>query len=148
MASKLLDKMIGIMGLGADEPEEELEEQEESEESGHEEMRLGRRGAQVLSIHTQKQTKVVVMEPTAFEEAQTIADQLRNRRPVIVNLENTDRNLAKRMVDFISGATYALGGTMQKVGGGIFLFVPSNVEISGEAREGLNERVFFWQHSK
>lgn len=146
--SKLMDKVIGIMGFADEEPEEELNQEEEKEQVIREETRTGRKSAQVLSIHTQKQLRVVVMEPKSFEDAQHIADQLKNRRPVIVNLENADRNLAKRVVDFISGTTYALNGNMQKVGNSIFLFVPNNVDISGEMREELSEKGIFWPSSR
>lgn len=148
--AKLFDKVIGIMGFSDGEVEDDYLEEEDKEESPREESRSasGRKGAQVVSIHTQKQIKVVVMEPATFEESQNIADQLKNRRPVIVNLENTERNLAKRIVDFVSGATYALGGNMQKVGSGIFLFVPNNVDISGEMKDDLKEKGFFWSLTK
>lgn len=148
--AKLFDKVIGIMGFSDEELEDDFIEEDEKEEVTREEARStsGRKGAQVVSIHTQKQIKVVVMEPASFEESQSIADQLKNRRPVIVNLENTDRNLAKRIVDFVSGATYALGGNMQKVGNGIFLFVPNNVDISGEMKNDLKEKGFLWSLSK
>ena len=146
---KFLDKVIGIMGFADEEPEEEfLDEEEVKEDAVKEDIRPNRRSAQVLSIHSQKQMKFVVMEPHSFEDAQNIADQLKNRRPVIVNLENAERNLAKRVVDFISGTTYALNGNMQKVGNGIFLFVPSNVDISGEMRDELKERGIFWPGTK
>lgn len=148
--AKLVDKVIGIMGFGNDELEEDFMEEEEMErnEEVREEVRPGRRGTQVVSIHTQKQMRVVVMEPASFEESQNIADQLKNHRPVIVNLENADKNLAKRIVDFISGTTYALNGNMQKVGNGIFLFVPNNVDISGEMRDDLKDKGIFWPSSR
>ncbi|WP_434511523.1 cell division protein SepF [Desulfitobacterium sp. AusDCA] len=144
--AKIFDKVIGIMGFSDEEAEEELLDEEETEKGVQEEVRSSsRKSAQVVSIHSQKQVKVVVLEPTSFEDSQNIADQLKNRRPVIVNLENTDRNLAKRIVDFVSGTTYALGGNMQKVGQGIFLFVPNNVDISGETHEGIKEKgLFSW----
>lgn len=144
---KFMDKVIEFMGFGDEEPESELERVEEKEVN-REDVRVNRRNAQVLSIHSQKQIRVVVFEPKAFEDSQNIADQLKNRRPVIVNLENADKILAKRVVDFISGATYALNGNMQKVGNGIFLFVPNNVDISGEMRDDLRERGIFWPSSK
>ncbi|MDR3288448.1 MAG: cell division protein SepF [Peptococcaceae bacterium] len=147
--AKLFDKIIGMTGLWeTDEEEEEIFEEEEEEEALdlEREEKNGRRNAQVLSIHTQKQVKVIVVEPTSFEEAQGIADQVRNRRALIVNLENVDRNLAKRIVDFVSGATYALGGNMQKVGSGIFLFVPTNVELYGDVKEDQRDKGFFWQN--
>lgn len=141
--AKLLDKMIGIMGFADEEPEEDIFEENEKENI-QEEVRSSRKNAPVVSIHTQKQMRVVVMEPNTFEEAQNIADQLKSRRPVIVNLENAEKLLAKRIVDFISGTTYALNGNMQKVGNGIFLFVPNNVDISGEMRDELKVKGLFW----
>jgi len=146
--AKLLDKVIGIMGFADEEPEEDNFEENEREKNAQEEVRASRKNAPVVSIHTQKQMRVVVMEPNSFEEAQSIADQLKNRRPVIVNLENAEKVLAKRIVDFISGTTYALNGNMQKVGNGIFLFVPNNVDISGEMRDELKDKGLFWPGSK
>jgi len=143
--AKLIDKVIGIMGFSDEEPEEDIFEENEREKNSQEEVRNSRKNAQVVSIHSQKQMRVVVMEPSSFEEAQNIADQLKSRRPVIVNLENTEKILAKRIVDFISGTTYALNGNMQKVGNGIFLFVPNNVDISGEMRDELKDKGLFWQ---
>lgn len=145
MAKKLMDKVLSMMGF-EDEITEEVvvEEQAEKEQDKFEESR-SRKGAQVISIHSQKQMKVVIMEPKSFDESQSIADQLKNRRPVIVNLESAERNLAKRIVDFVSGTTYALNGSMQKVGNGIFLFVPNNVDIAGEAKEDiLNDKGLLW----
>jgi cell division inhibitor SepF len=143
--AKLIDKVIGIMGFSSEEPEEDIFEENEREKNAQEEVRSNRKNAQVVSIHSQKQMRVVVMEPGSFEEAQNIADQLKARRPVIVNLENAEKMLAKRIVDFISGTTYALNGNMQKVGNGIFLFVPTNVDISGEMRDELKDKGLFWQ---
>lgn len=143
--AKLIDKVIGIMGFSDEEPEEDIFEENEREKNSQEEVRSSRKNTQVVSIHSQKQMRVVVMEPTSFEEAQNIADQLKSRRPVIVNLENAEKMLAKRIVDFISGTTYALNGNMQKVGNGIFLFVPTNVDISGEMRDELKDKGLFWQ---
>ena len=147
--AKLIDKVIGIMGFADDELEEEVLEENDREKNTQEEVRTSsRKNAQVVSIHTQKQMRVVVMEPNSFEEAQNIADQLKSRRPVIVNLENAEKMLAKRIVDFISGTTYALNGNMQKVGNGIFLFVPNNVDISGEMRDELKDKGLFWPSSR
>ncbi|MDR3584823.1 MAG: cell division protein SepF [Desulfosporosinus sp.] len=142
--AKLIDKVIGIMGFAEEEAEEEVFDENDKEKNVQEEVRSSRKNAQVVSIHTQKQMRVVVMEPNSFEEAQNIADQLKARRPVIVNLENAEKNLAKRIVDFISGTTYALNGNMQKVGNGIFLFVPNNVDITGEMRDELKDKGLFW----
>jgi cell division inhibitor SepF len=103
-----------------------------------------RKPASVVSIHTQKQVRVIVVEPVSFEEAQSIAEHLKARKSVILNLEKTDSSLSQRIVDFISGTTYALGGNMQKVGNGIFLFVPNNVDISGELSFKSGDRELLW----
>lgn len=149
MAIKLMDKMLGFMGFEEENVEEE--ERHGSEES-HEEQPWQRKkdkdkGA-VLSLHTQRQVRVVVVEPRSFDEVQGITDNLKNRRPVIVNLEQAESDLAKRVVDFVSGATYALNGSLQKVGNGIFLFVPNNIDIASELKDQNREKgMFSWMRS-
>ncbi len=132
--SKLVDRVLGFMGFEEEEVEiiedDEMMIQEEDAASSRK-----KKNSPIFSLHTQKQTKVVVCVPKVFEDCQFIADHLKNRRPVIVNLEEADKELAKRVVDFVSGTTYALTGSMQKVGNGIFLFVPSNMDISGEVNK-------------
>ena len=103
--------------------------------------------AAIFNIHSQKQVRVIVSEPLTYDEAQGIVDNLKNRSPVIVNLERADAELARRVVDFVSGACYALNGSLQKVGTGIFLFVPNNMDINTdvkrEDRDKEKERTFF-----
>ena len=72
---------------------------------------------------------MMIVEPETFDDAQSIADYLRDRKPVIINFESTAPDVAKRIVDFVSGATYALDGNIQKVGKDIFLCVPSSVTV-------------------
>jgi cell division inhibitor SepF len=76
--------------------------------------------------------RVVVMHPRTLEDGQTIADQVKSRRPVIVNLDQADERSGQRLLNFLSGVVYALDGSLRKVGDGIFLATPSNVEVSGE----------------
>ncbi|RYD06353.1 hypothetical protein N752_05520 [Desulforamulus aquiferis] len=91
----------------------------------------------------------MVCDPASFEEAQGIADNLKNRRAVIINLEKAEQGQARRIVDFISGTTFALGGNMQKVGQGIFLFVPSSIDIANESgREAKEKSIFPWVKSE
>ena len=90
----------------------------------------------------QNSAKVVLAEPRVYAEAQDIADQLKNRRSVVVNLQRIDRDVAKRIVDFLSGTVYAIGGDIQKVGTDIFLCTPDNVEVSGNISEMLKESDF------
>ncbi len=80
-----------------------------------------------------KQVKVVVLEPTSFDDSQKIADYLRNKQPVVVNFEGTDSVITKRMTDFISGTIYALGGSMKKIGRSILVCAPQNVDIDAGA---------------
>ena len=77
-------------------------------------------------------TKLVLLEPRAFSEAQQIADQLKSRNTVVVNLKRVTSDQAKRIVDFLSGTIYAIGGSLQKIGGGIFLCTPNNVKVNGK----------------
>ena len=80
-------------------------------------------------------SKLVLLEPRAFSEAQQIADQLKNRNTVVVNLKRVTPEQAKRIIDFLSGTIYAIGGDLQKVGGGIFLCAPNNVNVQGKITE-------------
>lgn len=96
--------------------------------------RKGLRKNNLVSLQATKAVKVVVCEPTTFDEVQAIADHLKNKRQVIMNLERTEPPISQRILDFVSGTTYALDGHTQKLGENIFLFAPSNVEISRDPR--------------
>jgi len=84
--------------------------------------------------------KVHVVAPAKFSDAQEIGDRFKNGQPVILNLQNADRELARRMIDFCSGVTYALGGSMEKAADQVFLVTPTNVEVSAEEKRRLQER--------
>lgn len=77
-------------------------------------------------------SKMILLEPRAMSESQQIADHLKNRDTVVVNLKRVTGDQAKRIIDFLSGTTYAIGGDMQKIGGGIFLCTPKNVSVEGK----------------
>jgi len=74
--------------------------------------------------------KLVVIEPRAFDECPRLVDNLKSKKPVIINLEKLDSDTARKIFDFLSGATYALNGNVQKVANNIFVFAPENVDIS------------------
>lgn len=76
--------------------------------------------------------KMVLLEPRAYSESQQIADHLKNRNSVVVNLKRVTSDQAKRIIDFLSGCIYAIGGTMQKIGVGIYLCTPKNVNVQGK----------------
>jgi cell division inhibitor SepF len=94
----------------------------------------------VVSLQSiQKSSKVILCEPRVYAEAQEIADQLKNRRAVVVNLQSIQRDQAKRIVDFLSGTVYAIGGDIQRIGMNIFLCTPDNVDVSGSISELVSE---------
>ncbi|MBR2214490.1 MAG: cell division protein SepF [Selenomonadaceae bacterium] len=93
---------------------------------------------------TSYKMKVVVIEPKSFDDAQQVANCLREKRPVVINFEKTDSEAAKRIIDFISGTTYALNGEIKKVGDKVFLCAPSNVNVSYTEEEKKNTADMPW----
>ena len=89
--------------------------------------------------------RVSVINPASFNDAQALADRFKRQQPVILNLQQADAELSRRMVDFCSGLTYALDGNIQTVANRVFLLTPRNVEVSAEERKRLAERAFFNQ---
>ena len=79
--------------------------------------------------------KMILLEPRAYSESQQIADHLKNRNSVVVNLKRVTPDQGKRIIDFVSGCLYAIGGTMQKLGDGIFLCAPKNINVQGKMTE-------------
>lgn len=145
MSGKFMDKVKFFMGLDEYE-EEEINEEVEQEQlhnpiNSHQPVKH-----KIVNIHTNQQMNVVIYEPMDFEEAPDIVDNLKNRKPVIINLEKLDQELAKKIFDFLNGAIYALDGQIQKVSKGIFILAPSNIDISGNFKEELsNKGIFPWQ---
>lgn len=135
---KFMEKVWGSLGLfetvDAAEEEKQLRQEEQVDAKG-------KKTANLVNLPSApKQIKVMVVEPFTFDDAQHVADHLKNRKPVVVNLENTEKEVAKRMIDFISGTTYALSGTIQKIGNNIFLCAPNNVDVAYNSREESLER--------
>lgn len=89
--------------------------------------------------------RVHVVEPRSFNDAEQIGSKFKNDTPVIVNLQNIDRDLARRLIDFVSGLTYGLDGSIQRVAEMVFLLTPANVEVSAEDRKWMREKGFFNQ---
>jgi cell division inhibitor SepF len=94
----------------------------------------------------QAPVRVHLVVPKNFNDAQTIADKFKGDIPVILNLQQSETELAKRLIDFASGLTYALDGGMQRVADKVFLLTPKNVEVSAEERQRLLEKGFFNQY--
>ncbi len=110
MALSKLKKMI----VDTDD-DDELEEEEET----------------TTENSTTSNGKMILLEPRAYSESQQIADHLKKKNTVVVNMKRVTPDQAKRIVDFLSGTVYALGGDLQKIGGGIFLCTPKNVNVEG-----------------
>jgi cell division inhibitor SepF len=89
--------------------------------------------------------RVHLVVPKSFNDAQQIADKFKDSIPVILNLQSSDTDLSKRLIDFASGLTYALDGGMQRIADKVFMLTPRNVEISAEERARLIEKGFFNQ---
>ena len=125
---KILDKVWETLGLYETVPEEKAAPAElplKNKKSS---------GSTVVSLPlAQKQVKVMVLEPASFDDAQLIADHLRNQKPVVVNFERVDLDTTKRMIDFLSGTIYAINGSMQRIGDSILLCAPSSVDIDAAA---------------
>lgn len=84
------------------------------------------------SVEGGEGSKLMLLEPRAYSESQQIADHLKNRHTVVVNLKRVTADQAKRIVDFLSGTVYAIGGDLQRIGGGIFLCTPKNMNVQGK----------------
>jgi len=90
--------------------------------------------------------RIIVVDPSAFDDVQLVADYLKQDRPVVINFENADQETAARIIDFVSGVTYALGGSIQKVGNHIFFAAPSNIDVGESLPEALmNGQFVQWQ---
>ena len=99
-----------------------------------------KRAPVVRAIPNAMSAKPYVVSPASFNEAQEVADKYKGNVPVIMNLQDVDRDLSRRLIDFASGLCYGIGGSMEKVAHQVYLLTPSNVEVSPEERRRLQER--------
>ena len=95
--------------------------------------------AEALAEADKTGNKMILLEPRAYSESQQIADHLKNRNSVVVNLKRVTTDQAKRIIDFLSGCIYAIGGTMQKIGVGIYLCTPKNVNVQGKITDEIEK---------
>ncbi|WP_342562385.1 cell division protein SepF [Paenibacillus sp. FSL R7-0345] len=138
---RVMNRFMNFLGLQEEEEvveREQIARDEEEYEPAPVETRKNQR-ANVVSIHSQKNVKVVLYEPRSYEEAQEIADHLRSHRTVVINLQRVRNDQAMRIIDFLSGTVYALGGGISKIGGNIFMCTPDTVEIQGSITEILGD---------
>ena len=144
MSGAIMNKIWGAFGMDAeDNDEEEYEEVEENEEedNGRENKLWGRRN-KVVNMPQPQQVRMVISQPTTFDQAEDICDLLKEKQSVIVNLEYVNKDIARRIIDVVSGAVHALDGHIQKVSNSIFLIAPYNYEITNEmAREEIKNKL-------
>ncbi|MBQ3145599.1 MAG: cell division protein SepF [Clostridia bacterium] len=150
MSGAIMNKVWDFLGVdtGAEEEIEnendnvytynyEKETEEEPEEKGF----FGRK-SKVVSMPAPQQVRMVITQPTSFEQSEEICNYLKERKSIIVNLEYVNKDVARRIVDFISGAVHALDGHIQKVSNAIFLIAPVNYEIASDlAREEIKSKL-------
>jgi len=149
--TKILDKMLNFVGW---ETEEESEEQYDENEQVYEEEepqvsfkaskpKNKDQQGKVVNLSSALQFKVVVIQPQNIDDAQDICDHLKNKKPVVVNLELLEKEVAQRIIDFLCGAVYALDGSIHKISTMIFLVAPNNVDVLGDFADRLNDDVVF-----
>lgn len=117
--------------------EEELYEEEFAPMSARENSRELERRNKVVNIHTTTQLQVVLVKPERFENASEIADHLRDKRTVVLNLESTNKDVARRLIDFLSGVAYAGDGKIKKVAANTYIITPYSVDIMGDLIDEL-----------
>ena len=147
--ANLLNKMLNLVGWESAEEEVVDEVQEEENESTFQTPQylhsISKKAQpnKVVNIHSNNQFKVVIMQPETFDDARDICDHLKNKKPVVVNVESLNKETAQRVIDFLSGSVYGLDGDIQKVSAGIFLIAPNNVDIMGDFKDELKSRGAF-----
>jgi cell division inhibitor SepF len=147
MAGAIMNKVWDILGMEQAEPEEELEEniynnnyQNDDDDDDNDKKLFGKK--KVVAMPQAQSIKMVISQPTSFEQSEEICNFLKEKKSVIVNLEYVNKDVARRIVDFISGGVFALDGHIQKVSNSIFLIAPVNYEISNEmAREEIKSKL-------
>ena len=146
MAGAIMNKVWDFLGMDVDQDEEELDDKvseyyDDEEEEAQDRGIFGRK-SKIVNMPQVQQVKMVISQPTNFEQSEEICNYLKEKKSVIVNLEYVNKDIARRIVDFISGSVHALDGHIQKISNSIFLIAPTNYEIANEmAREEIKNRL-------
>lgn len=145
-----MEKVWGLFGMDTAEEKEEnldnnydVEEENENEIEDSDERKIwGRKNSKVVSMPQVQQVKMVISQPTTFEQSEYICDLLKEKKSIIVNLEYVNKDIARRIVDVVSGAVHALDGHIKKISNSIFLVAPYNYDIENEmAREEIKNKL-------
>ena len=152
MANNFFGKIGDLLFNGDDDfdeyEEEEVVEKEEREPKPMFSSAISKKSSgRVVNIHATTQLEVAVLQPQTYEEAREIADRLKSKKAVVINLEELSKEDAVKVLDFVSGVVYALEGDIQKVSSGIFLIAPINVSIASDVRDELKSTgIFPWNY--
>ena len=153
MAVAIVNKFLDALGL-SNENDQEVEnedvyefdegkdEDEETETKGGIFGSIGSKKSKIVNMPQVQSVKMVITQPTSFEQSEEICNYLKEKKSIIVNLEYVNKDVARRIIDFLSGAVHALDGYIQKVSNSIFLIAPVNYEITNEmAREEIKNKL-------
>ena len=111
---------------------------------GYTQQEVKQHSNKVVNINATTQLQVVLVKPERFEDASTIADHLNNKRTVVLNLESTNKEVSRRLVDFLSGVAYANNGQIKRVANSTFIITPYNVDIMGDLLDELENNGAFY----
>lgn len=143
MSNAVLNKFMNIFGMGAEEAEEkdyeDVNDTYEEEELEEPKGLFGRKSGKVVNMA--QQVRMVIMQPTSFEQSEDICDLLKDKKSVIINLEYVNKDIARRIIDVVSGAAHALDGHMQKISSSIFLVAPYNYDITSDTKEETKSKL-------
>ncbi len=153
--NKVFKNVLGAMGFSTEDDEQEVgyeyeapapkvERTSRTTSSSSYPETSGRKN-KVVSMSATTQFKVVVIKPASFDEAKEIADHLKDRKPVVVNLELLEKEVAHKIFDFLSGAIYVLDGGIQRISSNIYLIAPYNVTILGDFKNELKNNTLLWE---
>ena len=140
-----MDKIKGMVGTedDYDYPEDDFIVKDHENRNEYNNYRDSSKN-KVVNINATTQLKVILVKPEHFEDASTIADHLNEKRTVVLNLESTNKDIARRLVDFLSGVAYANNGQIKRVANSTFIITPYNVDVMGDLLDELeNNGVFF-----
>ncbi len=143
MARTFFNKFLDYIGLEETEVDENELLDEEADVMPHDDNivninRARERGGKVVNMPSPAaQMKMIVYQPLSYEDTQNIIDNLKSRKPVIVNMEELEIDCAQRILDFMAGAIYALNGTIHKISRGIFVVAPNNIDVVGNDDENF-----------
>ena len=147
MAVAIVNKVLDALGFANDNEQETenddiYEIEDEREEEVEERGLFGSKKNKIVNMPQVQSVKMVITQPTSFEQSEELCNYLKEKKSIIVNLEYVNKDVARRIIDFLSGAVHALNGHIQKVSNSIFLIAPVNYDIESDlAREELKSKL-------